>query len=36
MEVTPSRGICEGDPISPYIFVLCMERLSQYINQLVD
>lgn len=30
-----SRGVCQGDPLSPYIFVLCMDRLSQAIHELV-
>ncbi|XP_024039396.1 uncharacterized protein LOC127902265 [Citrus sinensis] len=30
-----SRGIWQRDPILPYIFVLCIERLSRGINKVV-
>ena len=32
----PSKGICQGDPISLYIFVLCVEKLSCIILEEVN
>lgn len=33
---SPSRGIRKREPMCPYIFILCIEVLSNYINHKVN
>ena len=34
--ITPSRGIKQGNPLSPYLFLLCAKSLSSFIRKATE
>ena len=33
---SPSRGIKQGDPLSPYMFLFCVDNLSTLLRKAIE
>ena len=32
-DIKPSRGICQGDLLSPYLYLLCLEGINRLLQR---